>query len=170
MFVSLSVIAFGVVSAIPNRQQDEPTSLDFLIATLQDADDKGVLPDSISDLLVGWFIENLIAPSTGETPVEVRERLSAQLTLTPVRTVVMPEPSIMGAPTYGGTLRLARASDPGSKWDMCEFLNQELLTYSVENFLFGDYNKGPSGSGETTYLPVLGFGTDKLAIGSLADS
>ena len=46
---------------------------------------------------------------------------------------------------------------------MCEFKNQEMLTYSVENFLFGDYNKGPSETGETTYLPVLGFGTDKLA-------
>ncbi len=72
-------------------------------------------------------------------------------------------------PAYGGTLRLATSSDPGSKWDMCEFKNQSYLTYSVENFLFGDYNKGPSGSGETTYLPVLGFGTDKLATGAMAD-
>ena len=73
-------------------------------------------------------------------------------------------------PSYGGQIRLATASDPGSKWDMCEFKNQHMLTYSVENFLFGDYNKGPSGSGETTYLPVLGFGTDKLATGALADT
>ena len=73
-------------------------------------------------------------------------------------------------PSYGGQLRISTASDPGSKWDMCEFKNQHMLTYSVENFLFGDYNKGPSGSGETTYLPVLGFGTDKLATGALADS
>ena len=76
---------------------------------------------------------------------------------------------IRTSPAYGGTLRLATASDPGSKWDMCEFKNQSYLTYSVENFLFGDYDKGPSGSGDTTYLPVLGFGTDKLATGAMAD-
>ena len=77
---------------------------------------------------------------------------------------------IRTGPSYGGQLRISTPSDPGSKWDMCEFKNQERLSYSVENFLMGDYNKGPSGSGETTYLPTLGFGTDKLATGALASA
>gem|GEM_PF-5921798 len=72
-------------------------------------------------------------------------------------------------PTYGGLLRVAIGSDPGAKWDMCEFKAQHMLTYSVENFLFGDYNLGPSGSGQTTFQPRLGIGTDKLAVGALAD-
>ncbi len=53
-------------------------SLEFLIAVLREAGLIGVLSDVISDLLSDWFIVNLIAPNTGETPDEVRERLSAQ--------------------------------------------------------------------------------------------
>jgi ABC-type transport system substrate-binding protein len=105
------------------------------------------------------------AMKAAEAAVEAAPVAMTQLRPEDVKTV-----EIRTGPSYGGTLRIPRASDPGSKWDMCEFKNQEMLTYSVENFLFGDYDKGPSGTGETTYLPVLGFGTDKLATGSLADS
>jgi peptide/nickel transport system substrate-binding protein len=72
-------------------------------------------------------------------------------------------------PSYGGTLRLADGSDPGAKWDMCEFKAQWYLNYPVENWLLGDYTKGPSGTGETTFQPRLGIGTDKLAVGAMAD-
>ena len=99
-----------------------------------------------------------------EVPVQ-----SQQVSMVQLRPEDVQQVETRTKPTYGGTLRLARASDPGSKWDMCEFKAQDLLTYSVENFLFGDYNLGPSGSGDTTYLPVLGFGTDKLATGAMAD-
>ncbi len=43
------------------------TSFQFLMAALRDANDKGVMPDSLSELLSDWFIENLIAPHTNET-------------------------------------------------------------------------------------------------------
>ena len=115
-----------------------------------------------------------------EKPVEVIKEVVKTVEVevpvqsAPVPMVALREEEASGVdirtePAYGGTLRLATASDPGSKWDMCEFKNQSYLTYSVENFLFGDYDKGPSGSGDTTYLPVLGFGTDKLATGAMAD-
>ncbi len=52
---------------------------------------------------------------------------------------------------------------------MCEFKGQTQLSFSVENFLIGDYDLGPSGSGLTTFQPRLGIGTDKLATGALAD-
>ena len=58
----------------------------FMIAVLTDAHDHGVFPDLISDLLSGWFIENLIAPHTGETAEQVRERLAIPITPTPTVT------------------------------------------------------------------------------------
>lgn len=51
-------------------------SFQSLIAVIKDANDKGAFPDDLSDSLSDWFIENLIAPHTGETPEQVRERLS----------------------------------------------------------------------------------------------
>ena len=39
-----------------------------------------------------------------------------------------------GGPVYGGTLRVVERSDPGQKWDMCEFKAQHMLPHSVENF------------------------------------
>ena len=78
-FILLSTVALGVVSASPNAQTNTgPMPLEFLVTVLTDANDKGVLPDSISDLLSGWFIENLIAPHTGETVGEVEGRLSVE--------------------------------------------------------------------------------------------
>ena len=115
--------------------------------------------------------EAQIAKSVEEAAQRAAEAAvaSAPVSMTQLRPEDIKTVEVRTGPSYGGTLRLATAVDPGSKWDMCEFKNQSMLTYSVENFLFGDYNKGPSGSGETTYLPVLGFGTDVLATGALAD-
>ena len=54
------------------------SSLDLLIRVLRETVAVGVLSDTIADLLSDWFIENMIAPVTGETPDEVRKRLSTQ--------------------------------------------------------------------------------------------
>lgn len=63
-------------------------SLDFLIVVLREADGLGVLPDTMSNLLSDWFIVNLIAPKTGETPDEARGRLSADQPLDAVIAVL----------------------------------------------------------------------------------
>ncbi len=47
-----------------------------LAIALTDANDKGLLSDSLNNLLAELFIENLIAPHTGETPEQIRSRLS----------------------------------------------------------------------------------------------
>ena len=51
---------------------------DLVIAVLREAAAIGALSDTTSDLLSDLFIEYLIAPVTGETVDEVKERLSAQ--------------------------------------------------------------------------------------------
>ncbi|MCY4653679.1 MAG: tetratricopeptide repeat protein, partial [Dehalococcoidia bacterium] len=56
---------------------DALSASDFLVAVLIDAYEKGTLPDDVSDLLSGQFIEHLIAPVTGETSQSVRKRLDA---------------------------------------------------------------------------------------------
>ncbi len=69
-----------------NRPTPQPTpaptpsisSLGLFIRVLREAGSLGVLSDQIADLLSDWFIANMIAPNTGETPDEVRERLSAE--------------------------------------------------------------------------------------------
>ena len=50
---------------------------DFLVAVLDDANEKGSLPNSVSDLLSDLFIEYLIVPATGEPHERVRARLYA---------------------------------------------------------------------------------------------
>jgi len=74
-----------------------------------------------------------------------------------------------GKPIFGGTMRLALSSDPGAKWDSCEFKATRMATHYLENFLLGDFRLGPSGTGETTFQPVLSLGTDAIAIGAMAD-
>ena len=59
------------------------TTFQFLTSVLRDANDKGVMPDSLSELLSDYVVENLIAPHTGETPEQVTERLSSHATPTP---------------------------------------------------------------------------------------
>ena len=60
------------------------TSLQLLKAALRDARGRGSLPDATANLLADWVIENLIAPRSGETPQQIRSRLSAPPTGTPV--------------------------------------------------------------------------------------
>ena len=55
---------------------DSPS--DFAIAVLREAAAIGALSDTMSELLSDLFIENIIAPHTGETADEVRKRLLAQ--------------------------------------------------------------------------------------------
>lgn len=81
-FALFLVFTLSIVSAAPGGQTaTEADPFDLLIFTLRDAHDRGVLYEIISDLLADGFIENLIAPHTGESPDEIRERLLAhQLT------------------------------------------------------------------------------------------
>ena len=81
------IIGAGIVSASPPAQSppqtatltpDDRDPLDFLIATLTDAYENDVLPDELSDLLADLLIEYLIEPVTGETPSEIKARLSTQ--------------------------------------------------------------------------------------------
>ena len=74
---------YAVYGPIVLRGGGGTRSLAFALA---DAHDRGLLPDNISDLLAEWFIENLIAPHTGETPQQVRNRLSATPTPAPTAT------------------------------------------------------------------------------------
>ena len=76
-FVLLSIVTLGVVSASPNTQTSvRSASFQFLTAVLMDADDKGALSEGINELLADLLIEYLIAPQTGETVQQVRDRLS----------------------------------------------------------------------------------------------
>ncbi len=59
------------------------TSFEFLVAVLTDANDKGVLSGSFLDTLTALVVERIIAPHTGETPLQVRARLFVQPTPTP---------------------------------------------------------------------------------------
>ena len=81
-----------------------------------------------------------------------------------------PKEKTLSKPVYGGTLRVALDADPGGKWDMCEFKAQHMLQYVAENFLIGDYSKGPAGTGETTFQPFAGIGSALIAHGAVADT
>ena len=77
LLASLLIFSDRVVYASPSeRGQTDPTPGDFFLIVLADANDKGVLPDSISELLADYFIERLISPATGETLQQVEDRLS----------------------------------------------------------------------------------------------
>ena len=79
IFGILSAVVLGVAFAAPNEQSDvEVDAFEFLTRVLADANDKGVLSESLQSALVEVTIEYLIAPSTGETPVLVEERLSIE--------------------------------------------------------------------------------------------
>ena len=90
-FVLLSVIVIGAVSATPSRQQSELSPFDLLVAVLNDASDKGTLPDALSVLLSDLLIEYLITPATGESTSQVTDRLSMAADTTPTA-VNAPEP------------------------------------------------------------------------------
>ncbi len=76
-------LLFGLIVAasleVPHIYAEDDTELpsfDFLVFALTDAEDRKLLPNSVVDLLTEWFIEDGISPRTGETPEEVRERLT----------------------------------------------------------------------------------------------
>ena len=54
------------------------STFQFLVAVLKETRDRGVLSDSLNELLSDLFIEYLIVPQTGETVQQVRDRLSLQ--------------------------------------------------------------------------------------------
>ena len=60
------------------------TEFEFLIAALRDTHRRNLLPDGMSETLSGWFVQNVIAPHTGETPEQVRARLRATPAPTPI--------------------------------------------------------------------------------------
>ena len=164
-------MAAAIANALASQPQTGVTPADMADALAQQA-------PGLTEAEVAAIVADALKSSQEEIAKTVEDAArraadaavaSAPVSMTQLRPEDVRTVEIRTGPSYGGTLRLARATDPGAKWDMCEFRAQEMLTYSVENFLFGDYNKGPSGTGETTYLPVLGFGTDKLATGSMAD-
>ena len=59
------------------------TSVELLIAVLTDADAKGVLSEYLIAALSEYFVEQVIAPHTGETPEQVTRRLSVQAAPSP---------------------------------------------------------------------------------------
>ena len=74
-----------LIAPVTGETQDEARlrlsaneSLDLLIRVLREAEAVGVLPGTLTGLLSDWLMENLIAPVTGETADEARERLSSE--------------------------------------------------------------------------------------------
>ena len=81
---------------------EDQTTLEFLITVLTDANDRGLLSDTLNETLSDWFIEYLIAPETGETDEQVKERLAVYPTPTPTGTLTptpTPTPIPTGTPT-----------------------------------------------------------------------
>ena len=79
VFVLLSIIALGIVSASPNAQSDTgQESFTFFVFVLSDANAKGLMSDDLNEILYDYVIETLIVPYTFETVEEVEDRLSEQ--------------------------------------------------------------------------------------------
>ena len=57
-------------------KQEDPATLQLLIAVLKDAYAKGLLDDDLSEPLYHWFIDNIIVPDTGETTDEAKRRIA----------------------------------------------------------------------------------------------
>ena len=116
-FILLSTIALGTVSASPNEQTSAGSaSFQLLIAALTDANDKGVLSDALNELLADLFIENLIAPITGETVEQARQRLSAE-----------------GQSTF--QFLVAVFNDANDKGTLSDVLNELLADLFIENLI-----------------------------------
>ena len=99
------------------------SSFQFLIAVITDANDKGVFPDNLSNLLSGWFIDNLIAPHTGETSEQVRERLSGQAAITNPTIATLVYPPYMADPM--------NVNERGFKIAILDNLNSPEVQYRV---------------------------------------
>ena len=154
VFALLSTIVIGVVSASPSRQQSETGPLNFLIAVLKDASDKGTLTDALSALLSDLLIEHLITPTTGETPRQVRERLTTTSTPIPINAPRPPaqELGIINiAIEYvppGVGLGSAQLTDAMHYWGVGEVTMKTVMLGEVEPMLAEswelDFNPGDS--------------------------
>lgn len=78
--IAASILAWLIVfgAAYAEDPDAEPTPFEFLLTALADANDHGILTGAISEALADMLIEYLIAPETGESPEEVRVRLTVQ--------------------------------------------------------------------------------------------
>ena len=151
------------------------TSFQFLMAALRDANDKGVMPDSLSELLSDWFIENLIAPHTNETVAQVAERLAAQLAPTPTaappptpipstvsQLVKNVEKGIVVITTSEGTLGSGFIIDTNGRIVTNAHVAERLPTVSVELFDESKYQASVLGIDELADVAVIQIPAERL--------
>ncbi len=75
---------FETADEVKDRLSEQgQTSFELLIRVLTDANDNGLISDYLATALADFLVEKFIASHTGETPEQVRERLSRQPTPTP---------------------------------------------------------------------------------------
>jgi peptide/nickel transport system substrate-binding protein len=80
-----------------------------------------------------------------------------------------PVSNIEKIPAYGGTLRIIQAADTPTFDDCYPWSSSGSWSVNITNskLLDGDWAKGPSGTGETTYLLISGWdGMDRLEASS----
>ena len=125
VFILLLVVALGAVFASANAQAGaRSASYDFHVAVLADATDKGVFPDSLHDVLATYFIENMIAPETGETPEQIRKRLSAQIARAEVTMTVTGKDGneITSMDEWSGYVRASHWKPGRSAYSLADFI------------------------------------------------
>ena len=75
----LSVVILGNATASPSGQlSSDLAPFDLVLAVFDDANDRGLLTDTLNEALADVFIEYLIIPGTGETAAQIRERLTEE--------------------------------------------------------------------------------------------
>jgi S1-C subfamily serine protease len=75
---------FETADEVKDRlSEQDQTSFELLIRVLTDANDHDLISDYLSTALADFLVEEFIASHTGETPEQVRERLSRQPTPMP---------------------------------------------------------------------------------------
>lgn len=75
---------FETADEVKDRLSEQgQTSFELLIRVLTDANDHDLISDYLATELADFLVEEFIASQTGETPEQVRERLSRQPTPTP---------------------------------------------------------------------------------------
>ena len=80
VLITITLPVFGLMGVPPvSAEKDTPPrsdSLQVLLEAIADSQANNLLEDSLGDVLINWVAENLIAPHTGETPFQVRNRLT----------------------------------------------------------------------------------------------
>ena len=97
----LTVVA--VLAAPATHTPGGMTHFEFLIAVLNDANDRDLVEDTTSDLLSTWFVENAIAPNTGETPQQARTRIAGGTPFTRDTPTPIPSATPTATPTVTPT-------------------------------------------------------------------